>query len=56
MKKKYSRTLDWIEGYGSDTVTEDQSYNWNDRLQLKVYPVEQKNFKFWPEEDVQNFR
>ncbi|XP_021741822.1 probable 2-oxoglutarate-dependent dioxygenase ANS [Chenopodium quinoa] len=55
VKQKYSRTLQWVEGYGNDTVTEDQSYSWSDRLVLKVYPIDQRNFKLWPEE-LPNFR
>ncbi|KAL9223952.1 hypothetical protein vseg_000034 [Gypsophila vaccaria] len=54
-KQKYSRTVEWFEGYGCDTVSEDQPINWNDRLHLRVLPVEQRNFKLWPE-IVPNFR
>lgn len=48
-KQKYSRTVDWFEGYGNDTVSEGQPFNWNDRLHLKIYPVDQRNVKLWPE-------
>ncbi|XP_021715166.1 protein SRG1-like [Chenopodium quinoa] len=54
-KQKHSRTLDWFEGYGGDTISEGQIYNWNDRLHLRVYPVDQRNFNFWPEY-IPNFR
>ncbi|KAL2929801.1 putative 2-oxoglutarate-dependent dioxygenase ANS, partial [Bienertia sinuspersici] len=55
MKQKHSRTFDWFEGYGGDTTSENHSYNWNDRLHLRVQPLEQRNFKFWPEY-IPNFR
>ncbi|KMT02734.1 hypothetical protein BVRB_8g193200 [Beta vulgaris subsp. vulgaris] len=55
VKQKHCITLDCFEGYGGDTVSENQSYNWNDRLQLKVHPLEQQNFKLWPDY-VPNFR
>uniref|UniRef100_A0A803LH25 Non-haem dioxygenase N-terminal domain-containing protein n=1 Tax=Chenopodium quinoa TaxID=63459 RepID=A0A803LH25_CHEQI len=29
-KQKHSRTLEWFEGYGGDTVSEGQNYNWNE--------------------------
>ncbi|KAK9697953.1 hypothetical protein RND81_08G072300 [Saponaria officinalis] len=54
-KRKYSRTVEWFEGYGCDIVSEDQPINWNDRLHLRILPVKQRNFKLWPEV-VQNFR
>ncbi|KMT02735.1 hypothetical protein BVRB_8g193210 [Beta vulgaris subsp. vulgaris] len=55
VKQKHCRTLDWFEGYGGDTVSENQSYNWNDRLHLRVHPLERRNFKLWPEY-LPNFR
>ncbi|KAH9615981.1 hypothetical protein KSS87_023269 [Heliosperma pusillum] len=54
-KQKYSRSVEWFEGYGSDIVSEDQPINWNDRLHLRIYPPEQRNLKFWPD-IVPNFR
>ncbi|KAH9612716.1 hypothetical protein KSS87_019339 [Heliosperma pusillum] len=48
-KQKYSRTADWFEGYGSDTVTEGEPFNWNDRLHLQTNPVHHRNLKFWPQ-------
>ncbi|XP_074304600.1 oxoglutarate-dependent flavonoid 7-O-demethylase 1-like [Silene latifolia] len=48
-KQKYSRTVDWFEGYGSDTVTEGEPFNWNDRLHLKTHPLHHRNLKFWPQ-------
>ncbi|KNA03708.1 hypothetical protein SOVF_206490 [Spinacia oleracea] len=55
VKQKHSRTLDSFEGYGDDTVSEGQSYNWNDRLHLKVHPLDHRNFRLWPEY-LPNFR
>ncbi|XP_021760688.1 probable 2-oxoglutarate-dependent dioxygenase ANS [Chenopodium quinoa] len=49
VKQKHCRTLDWYEGYGGDKVSEDQRYNWNDRLRFKVHPLHQRNYKIWPE-------
>uniref|UniRef100_A0A803LH26 Fe2OG dioxygenase domain-containing protein n=1 Tax=Chenopodium quinoa TaxID=63459 RepID=A0A803LH26_CHEQI len=54
-KQKHNRTLDWFEGYGGDTISECQNYNWNDRLHLRVYPLDHRNFNFWPEY-IPNFR
>ncbi|KAL9242465.1 hypothetical protein vseg_016458 [Gypsophila vaccaria] len=48
-KQKHSRTSDWFEGYGSDTVAEGEPFNWNDRLHLQIYPLHRRNLKFWPE-------
>lgn len=55
VKQKHSRTLERFEGYGGDIASTGQSYNWNDRLHLRVHPFEQRNFKLWPE-DLPNFR
>ncbi|XP_074281174.1 codeine O-demethylase-like isoform X1 [Silene latifolia] len=54
-KQKYSRTVEWFEGYGCDVVSEDQPINWNDRLHLRIHPPEQRNLKLWPD-IVPNFR
>uniref|UniRef100_A0A803MG72 Non-haem dioxygenase N-terminal domain-containing protein n=1 Tax=Chenopodium quinoa TaxID=63459 RepID=A0A803MG72_CHEQI len=54
-KQKHNTTLDWFEGYGGATISEGQNYNWNDRLHLRVNPVDQRNFNFWPEY-ILNFR
>ncbi|XP_021760690.1 protein SRG1-like isoform X2 [Chenopodium quinoa] len=48
VKQQY-KTLVWLEGYGVDQVSEGQGYDWNDRLRLKVYPLDHRNFKLWPE-------
>ncbi|KNA03707.1 hypothetical protein SOVF_206480 [Spinacia oleracea] len=55
VKQKHRETLDWYEGYGGDKVSENQSYNWNDRLRFKVHPLDQRNYKIWPE-FLPNFR
>ncbi|KAH9620149.1 hypothetical protein KSS87_017924 [Heliosperma pusillum] len=39
-KQKYSRSVEWIEGYGCDIVSEDQPINWNDRETLDEYSIE----------------
>ncbi|KNA23945.1 hypothetical protein SOVF_019300 [Spinacia oleracea] len=48
VKQKQSSTLDSYEGYGGDRVK-------NDRLRLKVSPLDQRNLKIWPE-SLPNFR
>lgn len=55
VKQKQCKSNDWYEGYGGDTVSEDQSYNWNDRLRLKTQPPDQRNYNIWPD-FVPNFR
>ncbi|KAK9706230.1 hypothetical protein RND81_07G112200 [Saponaria officinalis] len=47
-KQKYSRTADWLEGYGNDNVAEGEPFSWNDRLHLQIYPLPRRNLKFWP--------
>lgn len=55
-KKKLSRPVDDIEGYGNDMIlSENQVLDWTDRLYLKVYPEDQRKLKFWPEKPA-NFR
>ncbi|KAH9619326.1 hypothetical protein KSS87_012046 [Heliosperma pusillum] len=54
-KRKYSRTVEWHEGYGCDIVSEDQPIHWNDRLLLRIHPIEQRNLNLWPD-IVPNFR
>ncbi|XP_057968836.1 protein SRG1-like [Malania oleifera] len=55
-KKKYSRTENAIEGYGSDMVlSEDQILDWTDRLYLLVNPQDQRKLEFWPK-NPENFR
>ncbi|GMH18982.1 hypothetical protein Nepgr_020823 [Nepenthes gracilis] len=41
-KRRYSRTE--FEGYGHD-----EKDNWNDRLQLTVYPQHRRQLQYWPE-------
>lgn len=53
--KQKCRTPDWLEGFGSDAVPENQSYNWSDRIRLKVYPFDQRTLEIWPE-SLPNFR
>ncbi|KAF8393132.1 hypothetical protein HHK36_021373 [Tetracentron sinense] len=49
-KKKYSTTVDELEGYGNDHVlTEEQILDWSDRLFLFIYPEDQRKLKIWPE-------
>ncbi|KAG9153439.1 hypothetical protein Leryth_021014 [Lithospermum erythrorhizon] len=49
-KKNYARTVDDIEGYGTDSIlSENQIIDWNDRLFLNVNPESQKKRQFWPE-------
>ncbi|XP_074281173.1 protein LATERAL BRANCHING OXIDOREDUCTASE 1-like [Silene latifolia] len=54
-KRKYSRTVEWHEGYGCDIVSEDQPIHWNDRLLLRIHPIEHRNLNLWPD-IVPNFR
>ncbi|KAJ7957698.1 2-oxoglutarate (2OG) and Fe(II)-dependent oxygenase superfamily protein [Quillaja saponaria] len=49
-KKKYSREIGDIEGYGNDMIlSEHQTLDWTDRLYLTIYPEDHRRFKFWPE-------
>ncbi|KAF8393129.1 hypothetical protein HHK36_021370 [Tetracentron sinense] len=49
-KKKYSTTVDEMEGYGNDYVlTEEQILDWSDRLFLFVHPEDQRKPKIWPD-------
>ncbi|GMH16784.1 hypothetical protein Nepgr_018625 [Nepenthes gracilis] len=49
-KRKYSRPVDDLEGYGHDTfVSEDRILDWTDRLYLLAFPEERRRLKFWPE-------
>ncbi|KAF8393131.1 hypothetical protein HHK36_021372 [Tetracentron sinense] len=49
-KKKYSTTVDELQGYGNDPViTEEQILDWSDRLYLFVHPEDQRKLKIWPE-------
>lgn len=55
-KKRYSRPVDDIEGYGTDMVlSEKQILDWADRLYLVIHPEDQIKLKFWPENPA-NFR
>ncbi|OMO61684.1 Oxoglutarate/iron-dependent dioxygenase [Corchorus olitorius] len=55
-KKKYSREVGSIEGYGNDMIlSEHQILDWTDRLYLILSPEEKRNLKFWPE-NPQHFR
>ncbi|XP_057550065.1 protein SRG1-like isoform X2 [Amaranthus tricolor] len=55
VKERHKRTIDSFQGYGGDTVSDGQNYNWNDRLHLKVHPLQHRNFEFWPDY-LPNFR
>ncbi|PPD98998.1 hypothetical protein GOBAR_DD03962 [Gossypium barbadense] len=49
-KKKYSREIGSIEGYGNDMIlSEDQILDWTDRLYLILRPEDKQTLKFWPE-------
>lgn len=49
-KKKYSKGVDDVEGYGGDpTPEEGQFLDWQDRLVLSVYPEDLRDTRFWPE-------
>lgn len=38
-----------MEGYGNDMVTsQDQILDWQDRLQLRVEPEDERNLAYWP--------
>ncbi|KAE7997662.1 hypothetical protein FH972_002277 [Carpinus fangiana] len=50
VKRKYSREVDDIEGYGNDMIlSQQQTLDWTDRLYLTVNPQDQRRLKFWPE-------
>ncbi|XP_074314666.1 protein SRG1-like [Silene latifolia] len=63
-KQKYARSVsmlggckhDKLQGWGTDQMVETQAFNWNDKLMLTMYPIQFRNFKFWPSESVPNFR
>jgi isopenicillin N synthase-like dioxygenase len=56
VKRKYSREVDGIEGYGNDMIlSQQQTLDWTDRLYLTVNPQDQRRLKFWPE-SPENFR
>lgn len=41
---------DYLQGYGNDLlVTDEQVIEWSDRLYLMVKPLDQRNYRFWPE-------
>ncbi|XP_050232825.1 codeine O-demethylase-like [Mercurialis annua] len=49
-KQRHAKLVEEFEGYGADPVpAEGQSLDWSDRLFLTVYPEDQRNLKFWPE-------
>lgn len=49
-KKKYSREVNDIQGYGDDMILSDQQkLDWSDRLYLSIHPEDQRKLKFWPE-------
>ncbi|KAB2016648.1 hypothetical protein ES319_D08G108600v1 [Gossypium barbadense] len=55
-KKKYSREIGSIEGYGNDMIlSEDQILDWTDRLYLILRPEDKQTLKFWPE-NPESFR
>ncbi|KAG8485817.1 hypothetical protein CXB51_019226 [Gossypium anomalum] len=55
-KKKYSREIGSIEGYGNDMIlSEHQILDWTDRLYLILRPEDKQTLKFWPE-NPESFR
>lgn len=55
-KQKYSKAMDGVEGYGNDSIFSDnQTFDWNDRLYLTVHPQDKQKLKFWPKRP-QHFR
>lgn len=49
-KKKYSKGVDEMQGYGGDPTPEQgQFLDWQDRLFLDVYPEDLRQPKFWPQ-------
>ncbi|XP_042974880.1 S-norcoclaurine synthase 1-like, partial [Carya illinoinensis] len=49
-KRKYSREVDGIDGYGNDIIlSEQQRLDWSDRLYLTLNPEDQRRLKYWPE-------
>ncbi|XVE98424.1 hypothetical protein REPUB_Repub03eG0105300 [Reevesia pubescens] len=55
-KKKYSREIGSIEGYGNDMIlSEHQILDWTDRLYVTLSPEEKRTLKFWPQKP-QHFR
>ncbi|KAF3453063.1 hypothetical protein FNV43_RR03496 [Rhamnella rubrinervis] len=49
-KKKYSREVNDIQGYGDDMILSDQQkLDWSDRLYLSIHPEDKRKLKFWPE-------
>lgn len=49
-KLKYGRTVDGIEGYGSDKVLNDkQRLDWSDRFYLNVFPEDIRKLQLWPQ-------
>lgn len=49
-KKKYSKGVEDVQGYGGDpTPEEGQFLDWQDRLFLTSYPEYLRDTKFWPE-------
>ncbi|KAF5203335.1 S-norcoclaurine synthase [Thalictrum thalictroides] len=53
-KHKYSTNFngkqELLQGYGNDLiVSDDQVIDWSDRLYLLVKPLDQRNYKLWPQ-------
>ncbi|XP_074285198.1 protein LATERAL BRANCHING OXIDOREDUCTASE 1-like [Silene latifolia] len=49
-KRRYAKGVNEYEGYGADPVPEEgQPLDWQDRLALTVYPEDNRNLRFWPE-------
>ena len=49
-KRKYSRAVNEVDGYGPDrVVSEKKILDWSSRLSLKVFPEDQRRLNFWPE-------
>ncbi|KAH9625160.1 hypothetical protein KSS87_022546 [Heliosperma pusillum] len=55
-KQKYIQDPGQLEGWGGDTMSKDQNFNWSDRFLLLFYPEETRNPKFWPDESLPKFR
>ncbi|XP_050214610.1 jasmonate-induced oxygenase 2-like [Mercurialis annua] len=53
-KQKYGRAVNDIEGYGNDPVLSDnQVYDWSDRLFLNLIPHHSRKLQLWPTNPTQ---
>lgn len=56
IKEKYARLPDGIQGYGNDPIlSENQVFDWSDRLILQLLPEQKRDPRFWPHHPS-NFR